>query len=134
MTMWIEKLTGSLEQKKQYRRNQARLDALPEPYGSAPKALQRYFMYNGGIVDGETLLTMQGDFVDLVTPDIQAKIDTLNKVSQEMGAAVYAAAAEQGESGDVPGAEASDGDQPATDAGDDDVVDAEVVEDDEEKK
>ncbi|HXR44550.1 MAG TPA: Hsp70 family protein, partial [Pseudolysinimonas sp.] len=65
--------------------------------------------------------------------DIQAKIDTLNTKSQEMGAAMYAAAAEQGESGDVPGAESTDGGQPATDAGDDDVVDAEVVEDDEDE-
>ena len=69
--------------------------------------------------------------------DIQAKIDDLNTKSQAMGAAMYAAAAEQGESGDVPGAEAhaergtrTDGGQPASDAGDDDVVDAEVVEDD----
>ncbi len=67
------------------------------------------------------------------TEDIQAKIDQLNKVSQEMGAAVYAAAAEQGESGDVPGAESTDGSS-TTGASDDDVVDAEVVEDDEEKK
>ena len=66
--------------------------------------------------------------------DIQAKITTLNNASQEMGAAIYAAAAEQGESGDVPGAEAGDGGQPATDAGDDDVVDAEIVEDDEDAK
>ena len=62
--------------------------------------------------------------------DIQAKIDDLNTKSQAMGAAMYAAAAEQGESGDVPGAESTDGGQPASDAGDDDVVDAEVVEDD----
>ena len=41
--------------------------------------------------------------------DIQAKIDTLNEESQKMGAALYAAAAEQGESGDVPGAESTDG-------------------------
>ena len=46
------------------------------------------------------------------TEDIQAKIDELNAKSQEMGAAIYAAAAEQGEAhaehgtrGDVPGAE-----------------------------
>ena len=65
--------------------------------------------------------------------DIQAKIDTLHTKSQEMGAAMYAAAAEQGESADVPGAESTDGGQPATDAGDDDVVDAEVVDDDEVK-
>lgn len=65
MTMWIEKLTGSLEQKRQYKQYRARIEALPEPYGSAAKALQRYFMYNGGIVDGETLLKMEGDFVEL---------------------------------------------------------------------
>jgi molecular chaperone DnaK len=62
--------------------------------------------------------------------DIQAKIDTLNEESQKMGAAMYAAAAEQGESGEAAG----DGSQgaPAGDAGsDEDVVDAEVVEDDE---
>ena len=62
---WIEALTGSLEQKKQYRQHMARIDALPEPYRSAAKALQRYFMYQGGILDGDTLITMFGDFVDL---------------------------------------------------------------------
>ncbi|GAA4113925.1 molecular chaperone DnaK [Knoellia locipacati] len=65
--------------------------------------------------------------------EIQAKIDHLNEESQKMGAAMYAAAAEQGESGDVPGGEASDGaEQAGAQANDDsDVVDAEVVEDDE---
>ena len=29
---WIEALTGSLEQKKQYRDAKKRIDALPEPY------------------------------------------------------------------------------------------------------
>ena len=62
---WIETLTGSLEQKKQYKQYQARLEALPEPYGATAKALQRYFMYNGGVTDGDTLLTMTGDFVEL---------------------------------------------------------------------
>ena len=71
---------------------------------------------------------------ELSADDVQAKIDDLNAKSQEMGAAMYAAAAEQGESGDVPGAESTDGGQPTDDAGDDDVVDAEVVEDDEENK
>ena len=66
--------------------------------------------------------------------DLSPKVDRLNEESQKMGAALYAAAAEQGESGDVPGGESSDGQAGAsstTDAGDDDVVDAEVVEDDE---
>jgi DNA-binding ferritin-like protein (Dps family) len=65
MANWIEAVTGSLEQKKQYRQLKARMDALPEPYGAAAKALQRYFMYAGGITDGETLMTMMSDFVEL---------------------------------------------------------------------
>jgi DNA-binding ferritin-like protein (Dps family) len=62
---WIEALTGSLEQKKQYRQYVARIEALPEPYKSAAKAFQRYFMYYGGVSDGDTLITMFGDFADL---------------------------------------------------------------------
>ena len=52
---WIETLTGSLEQKKQYKQDKARIDALPEPYGTAAKAMHRYFMYYGGVTDGDTL-------------------------------------------------------------------------------
>ena len=63
---WIEMVTGTLEQKKQYRQFKARIDALPEPYGTAAKALQRYFMYSGGMVmDGETAVKMFGDLADL---------------------------------------------------------------------
>ena len=62
---WIEALTGSLEQKKQYKRAKARIEALAEPYGSTGKAFERYFMYYGGVTDGDTLLTMLGDFTDL---------------------------------------------------------------------
>ena len=62
---WIELVTGSLEQKKQYRQYKARIEALPEPYGSVAKALQRYFMYYGGVTDGDTALKMMGDFADL---------------------------------------------------------------------
>ena len=62
---WIELVTGSLEQKKEYRKNTARLEALPEPYGAAAKAVQRYLVYYGGVTDGDTILTMSGDLVDL---------------------------------------------------------------------
>lgn len=62
---WIETLTGSLEQKKQYKQDKARIDALPEPYGSAAQAMHRYFMYYGGFTDGETLIRMFGDLADL---------------------------------------------------------------------
>ena len=62
---WIETLTGSLEQKKQYKQEKARIDALPEPYGTAAKAMQRYFMYYGGVTDGDTIVKMFGDLADL---------------------------------------------------------------------
>ncbi|MFF0817694.1 DUF1048 domain-containing protein [Rhodococcus sp. NPDC003318] len=62
---WIETLAGSLEQKKQYRQYKARIEAMPEPYSTTAKAFQRYFTYYGGITDGDTLLTMFGDFADL---------------------------------------------------------------------
>src|SRR5262250_1797668 len=62
---WIELVTGSLEQKKQYKRDRARIAALPEPYRAVAKALQRYFMYSAGILDQETAGRMFTDFVDL---------------------------------------------------------------------
>ena len=62
---WIEAVTGSLEQKKQYRQYRARMEALPAPYADVAKAIYRYFMYNGGLVDGDTIITMMGDFVEL---------------------------------------------------------------------
>jgi DNA-binding ferritin-like protein (Dps family) len=62
---WIETLTGSLEHKRQHREYKARIEALPEPYGAAANALERYFMRYGGITDGDTLITMFGDFADL---------------------------------------------------------------------
>ena len=62
---WIEMVTGSLEQKKRYKEYRVRIGILPEPYRTVAKALQRYFMYYGGITDGETALKMWGDFVEL---------------------------------------------------------------------
>jgi DNA-binding ferritin-like protein (Dps family) len=62
---WIETLTGSLEQKKQYKQAKARMDALPEPYAKVAGAMHRYFLYYGGITDGDTLVTMIGDLADL---------------------------------------------------------------------
>ncbi|MBO3663422.1 DUF1048 domain-containing protein [Microbacterium stercoris] len=62
---WIEILTGSLEQKKQYKQTVARMDALPEPYKTAAKSMHRYFMYQGGVTDGDTLTQMFTDLVDL---------------------------------------------------------------------
>lgn len=64
-TKWIEKVTGSLEQKKQYKQHRARIDGLPEPYGATAKALERYLVYYAGVTDGETLIAMIGDLADL---------------------------------------------------------------------
>lgn len=62
---WFETLTGPLAQKKQYRQDKARIDALPAPYGTAAKAMHRYITYVAGITDGDTLVTMFGDLADL---------------------------------------------------------------------
>ncbi|MEV5071672.1 DUF1048 domain-containing protein [Microbacterium sp. LMI12-1-1.1] len=62
---WYEIVTGSLEQKKQYRQYKARIEALPEPYRAAAKALDRYFMYSGGMTDGDTMMQMLSDSADL---------------------------------------------------------------------
>ncbi|CCH79585.1 molecular chaperone [Nostocoides japonicum T1-X7] len=70
--------------------------------------------------------------------DISTKVDTLNEESQKMGAALYAAsAAEQQAAGDAGAGSAGAGDQTGSTGGsdsDDDVVDAEVVDEDEDAK
>jgi DNA-binding ferritin-like protein (Dps family) len=65
MPKWYEILTGSLEQKKQYRQDTARIDALPEPYKSAAKAMNRYTLYQSGVTDGETTVTILTGIADL---------------------------------------------------------------------
>lgn len=62
---WIEKVTGSLAQKKQYKETKARVEALPEPYRASAEALHRYFLYYGGITDGDTIVQMSADLADL---------------------------------------------------------------------
>jgi molecular chaperone DnaK len=65
--------------------------------------------------------------------DLTAKVDKLNQESQKMGAALYAATS-AADSAETPGADSGASSDNASGASDDDVVDAEVVEDDEEKK
>nr|WP_296774304.1 DUF1048 domain-containing protein [Rhodococcus sp. (in: high G+C Gram-positive bacteria)] len=62
---WIEAITGSIEQKKQYKMHVGRIEALAEPHRSAAKACSRYFLYYGAISDGDLLITMMGDHADL---------------------------------------------------------------------
>jgi DNA-binding ferritin-like protein (Dps family) len=51
---WIETITGSLEQKKQYRQYKARIEALPEPYGTAAKAPVRAIVGDDPVEFAET--------------------------------------------------------------------------------
>ncbi|MDQ0866471.1 DUF1048 domain-containing protein [Arthrobacter globiformis] len=62
---WIEQVTGSLEQKKQYRQYKARTKQLPPNYRAAIDALERYLTYFGAITKGETLVKMLEDLADL---------------------------------------------------------------------
>jgi DNA-binding ferritin-like protein (Dps family) len=64
-TGWIEQVTGSLEQKKQYKQYKARTKQLPANYRTAIDALERYLTYFGAITKGETLVKMLEDLADL---------------------------------------------------------------------
>jgi DNA-binding ferritin-like protein (Dps family) len=61
----IEKVTGSFEEKAQYRNYKARMKALPEPYRGTVKALERYFMYFGAVSHGDVVVAMLDDLADL---------------------------------------------------------------------
>lgn len=65
MAKWYETLTGSLEQKKQYKQAKARIEGLPQPYAEAATAVHRYLMYAGGVTDGDTIVQMFVDLADL---------------------------------------------------------------------
>lgn len=62
---WIESVTGSLEQKKQYRQYKARISRLPAGYRMAAEALERYLTFSGGITKGDTVVSMLEDLADL---------------------------------------------------------------------
>lgn len=62
---WIEQLTGSLEQKKQYRQYKARMEQLPPDYRAAANAMERYLTYFGSISKGDVLVAMLGDLTEL---------------------------------------------------------------------
>ena len=69
---WIEIVTGSLEEKKQYKQHKARISRLPDNYRTAVEALERYYMYFGGIAKGDVLVRMLADLADLFE---QAAVD-----------------------------------------------------------
>jgi DNA-binding ferritin-like protein (Dps family) len=63
-TKLLEKVVGPLEQKKRWRQYKARVDALPDSYRTATKAIQRYSYYFGGGT-GEGSMQMLEDLADL---------------------------------------------------------------------
>ncbi|WP_291379997.1 DUF1048 domain-containing protein [Demequina sp.] len=65
MTNWIEKVTGSFDDKKRYRQYKATIKALPEPYRGAAAACERYLMYYGAITTGDAMMAMLEDLADL---------------------------------------------------------------------
>ena len=64
-TRWIERVTGSLEDKKRYRQHKARTKQLPANYREAVEALERYLTYFGSITKGDVLVRMLDDLTDL---------------------------------------------------------------------
>jgi DNA-binding ferritin-like protein (Dps family) len=62
---WVEKVIGSLEEKKLYREYKARAAALPENYRTAINGIERYLTYFGGITSGEVLVRMFDDLIVL---------------------------------------------------------------------
>jgi DNA-binding ferritin-like protein (Dps family) len=74
MAAWLEKITGSLEDKRRYKQYKARVEALPERYRVAVNAVERYLTYFGGITSGETLVRMFDDLIVLF--ELSAADDT----------------------------------------------------------
>lgn len=67
MTMaakWIEFVTGSLEQKRQWRAYKARVAQFPSPYRESVDAVERFLMYAGG-AETDQMMTMLDDLADL---------------------------------------------------------------------
>ena len=103
---------------------------------------EKFLAESGDKVDAELRKPVDEALADLkeaIKPDsgasvedLNAKVNTLNEASQKMGAAMYAAQAESGAAGGPEGGDSAHDGPPAD--GDDDIVDAEVVDDDEEKK
>ena len=64
-TRWIELVTGSIEDKRRYRRYKERVKQLPAAYRTAIEALGRYLTYTSGIPQGDVLVAMLEDLADL---------------------------------------------------------------------
>lgn len=62
---WIELVTGSFEEKRRWRRYQARKGQLPSAHRTAIDGIERYLMHAGAIAKGDVLVQMLEDLADL---------------------------------------------------------------------
>ena len=62
MTMCISRM---IDEKRRYRKYEARIEQLPADYRTAVAALERYTNYLGGLGDGASILSMLEDLADL---------------------------------------------------------------------
>ncbi|MFZ3454548.1 DUF1048 domain-containing protein [Arthrobacter sp. 7Tela_A1] len=61
----LEKITGSLRDKRRWREYKARKKTLPAPYGTSLGAVERYLTYLGALSNGSILMSMLEDLADL---------------------------------------------------------------------
>lgn len=64
--MSIAKLAAKvIGEKQRWRQYKARVRKLPEPYRGAVEAFERYLMFAGGVVDGDSAASLFENLVDL---------------------------------------------------------------------
>ena len=81
---WIEKLTGSLEQKKQYKQAVARIDALPEPYRTLTRAKLVRDARGDGVEDGLRRVAGWGLRYDLVPVDADRDVSQRSQGADDL--------------------------------------------------
>lgn len=62
---WIEVIIGLFEEKKQYKQVQVCINVFFELYCEMVKVQQCYNMYYGGVIDGDIIVKMFFDIVDI---------------------------------------------------------------------
>ncbi|WP_027724600.1 DUF1048 domain-containing protein [Tuberibacillus calidus] len=62
----IEKIIGSLEDKREWRAMEARAKALPSDYHKAYKAMQKYLWNTGGVMDWQETKFVFNHLIDLL--------------------------------------------------------------------
>jgi len=83
----LEKITGSLEEKRAWKKNEARAKALPKEYAAAYKEIKNYIFHTSGLETMEPLKVLvdmleeaaENDrrVLDITGPDVAAFADEL---------------------------------------------------------